>query len=329
MYINQFPWLKKIYLEIITNYKKNQLHNIILIKSYNIHNTFTTIMEISKWIFCKNKVGIQSCGKCTGCLLIFSKNHPDFYILYQKKNTFIEVDIIKNTIKKILNTSQQYGSKIIWIPSYNKLTIYGINTLLKIIEEPPQDTFFFIGSSINQNIHKTFSSRCVKYKIYPPREDIGLNWIINNINIKKKKKSLIILRNHNNNPELSKKLIENNIFSLRKNFLYNIKCALIKNNYFILLPILSKKNIYIKINWIILLLLDVLKFKKNFFTFLINIDQLQLIQKISKKYTYNFIQIILKSWIKCQNKLIHIQYVNTELLILKELLKWEYNKHSK
>lgn len=318
-----YPWLNLVYKNIINNYQKNKLHHTIIIESYNINNTYKIIWAISKWILCNQKNGIKYCGKCTGCSLIKNKNHPDFYIfLPNKKNNILEIEKIKNILNNIQNTAQQNNNKILWIPNYNLLTIFGINILLKIIEEPPKNTFFFIGNNYNKKIEMTFKSRCLLYRIPKPSEKIGLLWIKKKNNFKTKN-CLIALQIHNYDPELAYIALNKKNWNKRINFYKNINISININNFLILLPKINTDNIFIKIYWIILLLMDGLKYKKKLFFHLINIDQIDLIKKISKKYSYIHLNNILKSWIKCRYQLINIKNINFELLILKQLFKWK------
>ncbi|QCI26033.1 DNA polymerase III subunit delta' C-terminal domain-containing protein [Buchnera aphidicola] len=316
-----YPWLNSIYTEIINNYKKKKLHHTILIESYNINNTYKIIWAISKWIFCKNKYHIKNCGKCTGCILIKQKNHPDFYILHPNNTSkIIEIEQIRNILYAIQSTSQYNNAKVIWIPNYKTLTIFSINALLKVIEEPPKNTFFFIGNTFYKKVHLTFQSRCLLYKINIPTTKVGLFWIQKNTKFSKQK-CLIALHINNNDPELAKKLLEK--YWKQRNQLYqNIQMATIKNNFLILLPQINTKNILNKIYWIIVLLLDSLKFKKNI-SYLMNTDYINLIRKISKKYSFDNLHNILKSWIICRYLLRKIENIDSELLILKQLLKWQ------
>lgn len=322
MNIQKYPWLITPYKNILTNYENNKLHHAIIIQSHHIQNTFKLIWAISKWILCINKIGIKNCGICKGCILVKKKNHPDLYILYPKKNKkFLEIDIVRNTIYSILNTAQQYGKKILWIPKYHTLTISSINTLLKIIEEPPKNTFFFIGNYTLKNIHLTLRSRFFLYHILETKEKISLEWIQKNTDFKEKE-CLIALKISQNHPEIAKNLLKSKNWIERKKLYFQLNNSLQKNNFINLLPILNNQTI-IKIQWIILLLLDVIKKKLNFSSFVINLDQEFLIQNILKKYSYKYLDKIIKSWIKCRYQLINIENINNELLIFQQLIKWQ------
>ncbi|CAL4321862.1 DNA polymerase III subunit delta' C-terminal domain-containing protein [Buchnera aphidicola] len=322
MNITFYPWLIIPYKKIINSYNKNHLHHTIIVQSNNLQDTFKLIWAIIRWIVCTKRLKFKSCGICKGCTLILNKNHPDCYFLYPKTNkNFLEVELIRNTIKSLLNTAQQHGKKIFWIPNYSTLTTFGINALLSIIETPPKNTFFFIGHDVSKKIHLTFRSRCLIYHIVKPTEKIALQWIQKQINLTKQS-YLVAIRISENNPILAKKILTSNIWNQRKELYHQIHLSIQNNNFIKLLSILNYNTI-IKINWIILLLLDAMKFKKHLLILLINLDQKLLIEKIIQNYSYKYLNKITKSWIKCRYQLINIKNINYELLILKQLIKWE------
>ncbi|CAL4042884.1 DNA polymerase III subunit delta' [Buchnera aphidicola (Phyllaphis fagi)] len=317
------PWLTKYYKQIIQHYNTHKLHHSIIIESCNIKDTFKLIWAISKWILCIKKKKMKNCGICKGCKLTLTHNNPDFYVLYPKKNKkFIDIETIRNTINNIVQTSQQYGNKILWIPKYQTLTNFGINALLKIIEEPPKNTWFFIGNDKFYKLNITFRSRCLLYQILQPIEDIGLNWIQKNIIIPKKI-CLTSLRINNYSPELAIDFLQSSSYKLRDNLCMKLYYAIDNNNFSKLLPIINDHQAILKIQWIILLLLDAMKIKKKLSLLLDNLDQIHLIKKISTQYSYYNLHKIIKYWIKCKYQLINIENINYELLILNQLLKWE------
>ncbi|MCW5197201.1 DNA polymerase III subunit delta' C-terminal domain-containing protein [Buchnera aphidicola] len=323
MKITWNPWLKKYYKEIIQYCYINKLHHSIIIESYNIKDTFKLIWTLSQWILCNKKKNMKSCGICSGCTLVSLYKHPDFYVLYPKnKKKNIDIVTIRDTIHNILKTAQQNENKILWIPRYEFLTSFGINALLKIIEEPPKNTWFFIGNNKIHTLHKTLRSRCVLYQISQPVEKIGYIWMKKYIE-KNKHVCLTSLRINYHSPELAINFLTSPFYEMRYNLYFKIHYAINNNKFVQLLPFIYDKNMIVKINWIILLLLDAMKIKKKFFIFTINLDQINLVKKISIKYSYHNLYNIIQNWIKCRYQLININNINYELLIINQLFMWE------
>ncbi|WP_343182379.1 DNA polymerase III subunit delta' C-terminal domain-containing protein [Buchnera aphidicola] len=322
MYIKTFSYLNKIYKKIIINYQKKKLHHAIIVESYYLYDIYWLIYCISKWILCHNKLNIYACETCTSCILIKKKNHPDFYIFHPNKlDKICDIEKLRKIIISIQNTPQQNQNKILWIPNYHTLTLFSINTLLKILEEPPKNTFFFIGNIIGNTLHPTFRSRLLLHRIPIVTEKFILNWIKKK-KIYNQKKFFIEFRINNHDFHATIQSIKKKMWVKRK-FLYQTIHSLInQKNFLKLLPILNNKECIIQLNWIILLFLDSLKKKSNIFYTIINIDYIDLIHKINQTYSYFYISKILDIWIKCRYQIFTIKNINQELLILKNLLKW-------
>tara|TARA_B100000989_G_C19522028_1_gene464673 strand:- start:1598 stop:2725 length:1128 start_codon:yes stop_codon:yes gene_type:complete len=81
------------------------------------------------------------------------------------KKPNISKDEAKNIIKKLILKPFQSKQKInlIWLPEYMHNTT--ANALLKIFEEPPGDTLFFLVSNNHQKLLKTIISRVQMFKV--------------------------------------------------------------------------------------------------------------------------------------------------------------------
>ena len=103
---------------------------------------------------------------------IFYQSHPDMVYLSsrkteQNKSGQIKVDDIKS-IKGITNHSSGRGGwRIIIIDSLDKTNRNGANSILKILEEPPDKTIFFLISHNVSRVIPTIRSRCQQVKLEP------------------------------------------------------------------------------------------------------------------------------------------------------------------
>ena len=92
--------------------------------------------------------------------------HPDLFILEKvddKKN--IPVDQIRKLRNFFSKTSFGDIARIAIIDSVNDLNNYGHNAILKIIEEPPKNSFIFIVNHLTTIIPATIKSRCKTFKL--------------------------------------------------------------------------------------------------------------------------------------------------------------------
>tara|TARA_B100001057_G_scaffold402470_1_gene414412 strand:- start:4126 stop:5046 length:921 start_codon:yes stop_codon:yes gene_type:complete len=97
--------------------------------------------------------------------LIQNGTSPNFTlvdVVPDKKN--IEIDQIRNLIKFLRTSSLNLKPRFILIDNIEFLNINSINALLKILEEPTDNTFFILIHN-NKKILPTLLSRCLNFKL--------------------------------------------------------------------------------------------------------------------------------------------------------------------
>ncbi|HET9678838.1 MAG TPA: DNA polymerase III subunit delta' C-terminal domain-containing protein [Buchnera sp. (in: enterobacteria)] len=319
--MNLYSWHKKIYLEIVKQHNNKRNHHARMIISDQNLDIIKLVWNIAKWILCLKK---KKCEVCNSCLLMDSNSHPDWYhIKKENHENKIGIDFISSLKRKVLLTSQQKVGKVIFFQNSENLTVSSINSLLKIIEEPPKNTWFFFEYNNNYYIPKTLKSRCLLHFLPPPTEKEGVIWLKNQSLKTKKNNYLILLRTCNNSPIESKKLFESIFWKLRIEFFFLLKEFIKNGTIKSIISIFSKKDNFLFINSICCFLLDTIKYKHNLKKNLVNLDQIKLINFLSKNCTFEGLNKSFKSWIRCYNRIISIAGINQELLIVEQFLYWK------
>ena len=126
-------------------------------------------------LMCKAQNGIP-CGQCSGCRLAVSGEHPDITVIEKgiplaretaKGRATIPVDDIREMIRICSQYPLEGGNRVVMIRDADNMTFQAQNSLLKILEEPPQNTFFILTSSHPDQLLVTVKSRCRPLKIAP------------------------------------------------------------------------------------------------------------------------------------------------------------------
>jgi DNA polymerase-3 subunit delta' len=164
-------------------------------------------IAFAQYVLCENKQGEDSCGRCRSCIKVNKFIHPDVHYSYPTVGTkVISTHLLKDwkaaveenpyqninqwlsklgadnkqgnitkdeclsIIKKLsLKTFEaEYKILIMWLPEY--LGKEG-NRLLKLIEEPPENTLFLLVAENIELILNTILSRCQVVKINPLSDD--------------------------------------------------------------------------------------------------------------------------------------------------------------
>jgi hypothetical protein len=81
------------------------------------------------------------------------------------KSDQISIDQIRSISSTVYFKNNIHEKKVVVISNINNLTISAQNALLKIVEEPPKDTYFILLHDENTMILPTIRSRCSHYSI--------------------------------------------------------------------------------------------------------------------------------------------------------------------
>ncbi|QJC35174.1 hypothetical protein GJT97_00435 [Enterobacteriaceae endosymbiont of Donacia proxima] len=325
--LSLYPWLNNYYDKIINQFQNKKNYTAYIFCSLNGLGIKFLIYELTKWIFCINKQKIYSCSICNNCILVHKNIHPDLYIIKNNiKQVPIGVDYIRNLINKIYQTSYKDVGKIVWFPNFKQLNIFSSNALLKILEEPPKNTYFFLQCNYKEELLPTIYSRCQFWNIFPPNEKISISWLKKNLQnnqIFKTKSIKSALRICNYSPINTFYLLKNNIWKNR-NIFYNVLLSAFKTDIMCLLSILDNKHILFYIDWIYLILLDVIKLHlKIDLKFFYNVDQISIIYKIFDLIFIDKIKLMIKKILFYKKILIKINTINYKLVIINLLLSLE------
>ena len=160
---------EKEYNDLLKRYKSNNLPNSILIHGLNGIGKRTFLNKLVK-----NIINIE-----------FKDNNVDHHLNLFKNNTHPNIKIIEKEIdsktgkiksnitieqirrlKTFLNstTTIQNSSKIVIVDSADYLNISSANSMLKILEEPKENTYIFLISNQISLLLPTIRSRCLKIK---------------------------------------------------------------------------------------------------------------------------------------------------------------------
>ena len=160
---------EKEYSDLLKRYKSNNLPNSILIHGLSGIGKRTFLNKLVK-----NILNIEfKDNNLDHHLNLFKNNtHPNIKIIEKeidsktgKIKSNITIDQIRR-LKTFLNSTSiiQNSSKIVIIDSADYLNISSANSMLKILEEPKENTYIFLISNQISLLLPTIRSRCLKIK---------------------------------------------------------------------------------------------------------------------------------------------------------------------
>lgn len=150
--------------------------------------------------------GTKGCGKCTQCRQFLLGHHPDFHVLTTRSNLdchddspikagerylggigkgvagrSISVDQVRALTGALVSTAHGPCAKVVLIMTADDMNPNAANALLKVLEEPTDNTFFLMGCRMPARIAATIRSRCMVVPLaVPPAPELhkylaGLN----------------------------------------------------------------------------------------------------------------------------------------------------------
>jgi len=113
-----------------------------------------------------NDLNIFPCYECRSCRKIQSKNHPD--VLYVEPTGMnILIDQVRSIRSMLQMRPFEAKTRVIIINHAEKMNSEAANALLKILEEPPNQTLLILIAPDKEDLLETITSRCQQIRFWP------------------------------------------------------------------------------------------------------------------------------------------------------------------
>lgn len=322
-----YPWLNEPYRQILAAYQQGQGHPVLLLHSQEGNGELSLIYALSRWLICRHPNEITNCGICHSCQLVKAGNHPDYYQPKpDKEQQSLGVENIYTLIDNLYRRARQGGVKIVWLAQSEQLTTQAANALLKILEEPPIQTYFLMGCQEPSRLLPTLRSRCFYWRLPSPTETLGLCWLqqMGTDSLS----ATVALRLSGGAPLAAQALLLPMRWQKRLTLCKTMAQAIASNDLLLLLPSLNRNKDDAPLCWLLSLLIDALKWLQGGKDFLVNADQTKLINALSKRWPIMVLHYQLQQWLTCRRQFQEIGGINQELLLTHYLLNWEQNTNN-
>ena len=170
--LNLFGY-KKNFKSFVNLSLKNKLPNTILLSgkkgsgkatfAYHFINYLLSISEKNKYSVENFSINPENKSYKDLCENI----HPNFYLLENRdKEENIKIDDVRNIQKFLSKSTYKSNIKIVLIDNAEYLNVNSSNALLKSLEEPNDNTFFFIINNNSKRILSTIKSRSIEFRFF-------------------------------------------------------------------------------------------------------------------------------------------------------------------
>ncbi|CEF19818.1 Probable DNA polymerase III delta prime subunit [Staphylococcus xylosus] len=139
-------------LERLTKaYQSNKLSHAYLFEGDDGQSMQQVAIDFTKLILCDQDNQCQ--------LKVETFNHPDFMYISSEETT-IKKDQVEQLVHHMNKLPIEGNYKVYIIESFEKLTVQGENSILKFLEEPPDNTIAILLTTKPEQILDTIHSRC-------------------------------------------------------------------------------------------------------------------------------------------------------------------------
>lgn len=123
--------------------------------------------RFAKAILCVGKEQ-KPCKACNACYKVSHDCHPDLHLYTEESKN--KVDTVRAIKEDVYTLPNDGDFKVYIVCRAEELTIEAQNALLKMLEEPPEDTVFLLTCRNRSALTNTVVSRCIPIRLNPVTE---------------------------------------------------------------------------------------------------------------------------------------------------------------
>ncbi len=110
-------------------------------------------------INCRDHSTVTACGVCPSCMKIYSGNHPDFMVISSEKGG-IKIGQVRKLCKDLSYPPYESVMRVVILEDVHAMRPEAANSLLKTLEEPPENNLLILTADSSRQILATLTSRC-------------------------------------------------------------------------------------------------------------------------------------------------------------------------
>ena len=198
MFLKDIVGQKEVKDRLLKMVNDNRLPHALLFTGTDGSGNLPTAVAFAQYLFCTNKQANDSCGACPSCMKVSKLVHPDLHFIFpiakskdvkrsndvitefreafletpyltvndwfdylgaENKQPIIPVEESGHIIRELSYTSYEgmYKMMLIWQPE--RMNTEAANRLLKVLEEPPEQTLFILVCNNPDSLLATILSR--------------------------------------------------------------------------------------------------------------------------------------------------------------------------
>lgn len=116
--------------------------------------------ELARSVICAEGSYMQPC-QCRHCNVIAGSEHPDIHMIEESP---VKIEVARQISNDAFMSPLSAKKKVYIIDNAHTFTKEAANAVLKTLEEPPEDTHFFLITDRYEHVLPTIRSRCINIR---------------------------------------------------------------------------------------------------------------------------------------------------------------------
>lgn len=180
----------------------------------------TSALALTQAINCQERINEEGCGRCPSCRQVRSGNFPDL-VFIEPDGQNIKIEQIRrlNRTLSFKPISGRYRVSI--IRQAEMMTDEAANSLLKTLEEPPQNNILILNVTEPLALFPTIVSRCQKVLFRPIPVRAIADWLMDNQSLEEEK-ALVLAKISEGSIGRAIRMCDDNFFKVREEYISDL-----------------------------------------------------------------------------------------------------------
>ncbi len=180
---DQMQYQAKTALELTHIIQTNKIPNALLFTGNENTGRKQAALVFAKGCNCLKGTGI-ACNDCRSCRKIDADSHPDILtVCPEPDKKIISISQIREMGMRLASRPNEAAFRMVLILTADLMNIQAQNALLKLLEEPPEKTFFILTASKTSKLLPTIISRCRTIRFKPLTDTLIAGILVNEFKV--------------------------------------------------------------------------------------------------------------------------------------------------
>ena len=180
----------------------------------------TTALALTEAINCRQQIEGEGCAQCPSCRQIVGGNFPDLHMI-EPDGQNIKIEQIRDLNRTLAFKPLSGKYRVSIIRQAETMTDEAANSLLKTLEEPPQNNILILNVTEPQALFPTIVSRCQKVLFRPIPVGAIADWLTVHQALEKEK-ATVLAKISEGSLGRALRMCDEGFFKMRKESLYDL-----------------------------------------------------------------------------------------------------------